>query len=280
MTLIATLVAENVLVQVSDRRISFLHPDGKISLRDDLTNKAVIFENRATLAFTGFAELEGKATDLWIAERLAREATLNDGFERITADLTELFRRRPYRGNLHAIVIAGWKRNGHADPTGFSGLISNFFETGVGWKRSASSKFDWFVQPAHPDRPTLIFAPDYVSRSNQVALYRLLLRTASRGLHVSNAVRLMASEIQSAANLHKTIGKELMVSVLSRSAVPVGNVNQLTILNRQTAVDVADVRQHLRKRRRSRIWPYYRDGRNGDFRPADQETLTRLTHCD
>lgn len=237
MTLIATLVAENVLVQVSDRRISLLHRNGSVTWRDDLTNKAVLYENRATLSFTGFAELEGVKTDLWIASRLAGEANLNDGFERLTSDLTALFRRRPYRGNPHGIVIAGWKRNGPALPTGFSGLISNFHEVGIGCRRDVSDEFDWFIQPGHADRPTLVFAPYYVPRSDQTALYRLLLRTATRGLHVSNAVRLISRTIQSAADVHRTIGKELMVSVLPRSAVPLYDVGPFMVLNREITPD-------------------------------------------
>ncbi len=181
-TLIATLVSNSVIVQVSDRRVSLLHRDGSVTFRDDVTNKAVLYENRATLAFTGFAELEGETTDMWIAHRLASESNLNDGLERLSADLTTLFRQKHYRGNPHSIVVAGWKRNGPDEPIGFSGLVSNHFRLGGKWLSSPNSSFDWFVEMARPDLPTLVFVPHLMPRSAAVVLYRKLLNVKERGL--------------------------------------------------------------------------------------------------
>ncbi|MBW4703806.1 hypothetical protein [Micromonospora sp. RL09-050-HVF-A] len=231
MTLIATLASNSVVVQVSDRRISLLHPDGSTELRDDVTNKAVLYENRATLSFTGLAELEGQTTDLWIAQRLAAAPNLNDGLEKLTNDLTVLFRRRPYRGHSHSIVMTGWKRNGSDEPTPFSGLVSNQFEVGKGWRASPSADFDWFVEMARPELPTLIFAPDLVPRTSARALYRQLLRVKSQGLNVANAVDLIAGEIRSVADYRPTVGRELMVSVLPKSAVPLGPVTELSVIS-------------------------------------------------
>lgn len=238
MTLIGTLASSSVVVQVSDRRISLLHSDGSIELRDDLTNKAVLYENRATLAFTGLAKLENETTDLWIAQRLASTPNLNDGLEKLTSDLTTLFRRRPYRGQPHSIVITGWKRNGPDEPTAFSGLVSNQFEIGKGWRHTPSTEFDWFVQMVQPDLPTLVFAPDLVPRRAAKSLYRKLLRVKSRGLNIANAVGLIADEIRSISEYRPTVGPELMVSVLPRSAVPRGLVAEMSVMSGRITPDM------------------------------------------
>lgn len=238
MTLIGTLVSSSVVVQVSDRRISLMHGDGSTELRDDVTNKAVLYENRATLAFTGLAELENETTDLWIARRLAEPPDLNAGLEKLTSDLTELFRRKPYRGHYHSIVIAGWKRNGPDEPTGFSGLVSNHFRLGGEWLSSPSAEFDWFVEMAKPNLPTLVFVPNLMPKGAGTALYRELLRVKNRGLNVTNAVSLMADAIRSIADYRPTVGRELMASVLPRSAVPRGPVAEMTVVSGVVNPDV------------------------------------------
>ncbi|MER6590891.1 hypothetical protein ABT214_03290 [Micromonospora purpureochromogenes] len=238
MTLIATLASNSVVVQVSDRRISLLHPDGSTELRDDVTNKAVLYENRATLSFTGLAELENETTDWWIARRLSASPSLNDGLEKLTSDLTALFRRRPYRGHSHSIVMTGWKRNGGAEPTPFAGLVSNQFEVGKGWRASPSADFDWFVEMAKPELPTLVFAPDLVPMRSAKALYRQLLRVKGRGLNVANAIDLIAEEIRSIADYQPTVGRELMVSVLPKTAVPLGPVAEMFVVSGHINPDV------------------------------------------
>jgi len=220
MTLIGTLVSHSVIVQVSDRRISLVRSDGSVQLRDDITNKAVLYENRAALAYTGLAQLEDEPTDMWLARRLVAASNLNDGLEKLSEDLTGLFRRRPYRGIRHSVVVAGWKRNGPHPPTGFSGLVSNHFQPGGKWLQSPAKRFDWFVEMAKPHVPTLVFVPNLMPRRSMIALYRQLLRVKARGLNVVNAVILMAEAIQSVAEFRPTVGRELMVSVLPRSAVP------------------------------------------------------------
>jgi hypothetical protein len=228
-TLIGTLVSDTVIVQVSDRRISWRYPDGSFRLRDDTTNKSVLYENRAVLSFTGLAELEGVPTDMWIATRLAAEPTLNDGLERLTSDLSAMFQKLPYRGQPHSIVVGGWRRNGPIEPTPFSGLVSNHFRQG-NWVAPVAT-FDWFVEMATPGKPSLVFVPNLMPKGDAHSLFRQLLRVKSRGLNIVNAVRLVVAAIAEVANTDGRIGKELMVSVLPRSAVPRSAEAELLTLN-------------------------------------------------
>jgi hypothetical protein len=117
-------------------------------------------------------------------------------------------------------------------------LVSNHFQLGGKWLGSPSASFDWFVEMARPRLPTLVFVPDLMPRSAAVALYRKLLRVKSRGLNVTNAVRLMAEAVRSVAEYRKTVGQELMVAVLPRSAVPRSDGGTLITLNREINPDV------------------------------------------
>ena len=91
---------------------------------------------------------------------------------------------------------------------------------------------------ARPELPTLVFAPDLVARRSARALYRQLFRVKSRGLNVANAVDLIAEEIRAVADYQPTVGRELMVSVLPKSAVPLGPVSELLVISGHVNPDV------------------------------------------
>lgn len=227
-------MSKSVIVQISDRRISHLYPDGTVRLRDDTTNKALLYENHAIAAFTGHALLEGQTTDMWVATRLAQHpSSLDEGLYEVQQDLNRLFRRSPYRGVPHSIVVAGWKRNGLDEPTAFSGMVSNVFEPGRGWRSSVSQEFCYFAQfeEAEITRPVLVFAPDMVYKGDQIALYRQLLEVGFRQLSVWHAVRLIADTFRSVADYRPTVGRELMISILPRSAAPRVATAELMVRN-------------------------------------------------
>jgi hypothetical protein len=62
-------------------------------------------------------------------------------------------------------------------------------------------------------------------------LYRRLLRIKDRGLNITNAVRVIAETFREVANYNSTVGRELMVSILPRSAVPRVDSGRLLALN-------------------------------------------------
>lgn len=215
MTLIVTVVTPSVIFQVSDRRVSWLYPDGSLRWRDDATNKAVLFDNRMLFTFTGFSELESEKTDMWIAHRLASEPTLTDGVERLRQDLTKVFRRRPYVGHAHSIMVAGWS---YEEPgiTGFSGMITNTFQDGR-WVEPQPD-FVFMGELAPPNSFGLFCVPSWLRVSETKSLRRKLIRVKDRGLHVANAIRLIGESIREASRDRPAIGTELMVATIPKSA--------------------------------------------------------------
>jgi len=67
MTQILTLLTHRTIIQVSDRRVSFPQRQP-----DDVRNKATIYLTLAAFAYTGIASLQGRPTDVWMTEVLAR----------------------------------------------------------------------------------------------------------------------------------------------------------------------------------------------------------------
>jgi hypothetical protein len=179
MTFIVTVVTDTVILQVSDRRISWRYPDGSFGLRDDATNKAVLYENRFAFAATGLAELENTRADLWIANRLARGPTLVEGIEALRSDLTRLFARRRYNGQLLSVMMAGWKYEA-SGVVGGAGLVTNHFKSGT-WLESPLNEFDWFWENAPPNSFGMFCIPGWMYSGEVARLRRSLLRAQAKG---------------------------------------------------------------------------------------------------
>lgn len=231
MTLILSLVADSVVVQVSDRRVSLVQPDDSLLPRDDITNKAVLFCSRSLLAFTGFAELEGLRTDLWIAERLRHSDDLGCGFERLRADLNELFLRRTYAGGPMSVVAAGFKMNADGSLTPYYAVVSNQFREG-GWRAKPYDDFWWSWEGCPTGAWGLFEAPKWLTAREFASLKRTMGRAAERTGDVANAIRLMSNAIRAVAQrLGPTspVGRDLMLTVLPRaSAAPSPDVMALS----------------------------------------------------
>jgi hypothetical protein len=70
MTLVLTALTEHEVIQVSDRRFTYVK-GGSVVRRDDEKNKAVLFCGRLMFGFTGLGELGvERQTDLWLAGRI------------------------------------------------------------------------------------------------------------------------------------------------------------------------------------------------------------------
>lgn len=73
MTLVVSLISESWAIQVSDRRLVYVGPDGTVVRRDDEKNKAILWCNRLAFSYTGLGELGPgrEGTDAWLARELA-----------------------------------------------------------------------------------------------------------------------------------------------------------------------------------------------------------------
>jgi uncharacterized membrane protein len=214
MTLILSLVGQDYAVQVADRRISLLHSSGRSTIRDDNTNKVVNFANRAVFGFTGIAELEGKRTDLWIADRLKESPDLGDGFDALRNDLTTLFARRPYKGHRHAVTAAGFKWEPDGSVTPYYALVTNMFENGR-WLSTPRDRFLWLDETYEANTYSVHQAPAWLTDHEHNQLRRTLRTVQSRGLSVSAVVQVMARAIRAVRS--PLVGPDLMVTILPRA---------------------------------------------------------------
>lgn len=157
MTLIVSVIAPDLVFQVSDRRVTLLHSDGRREIRDEPLTKAVVYCDRAVFGFTGYAEVDLKRSDLWIADQLKDVHDLGDGFDKMRRRLTEVFRRPRYRGG-HTVTSAGFKLNGDGTTTPFYALVTNQFAEGK-WLAKPTSDFRWLTELAPAGTVDVFAAP-------------------------------------------------------------------------------------------------------------------------
>lgn len=115
MTLIVSYADPLCVIQLSDRRLSFVYSDDRVRYEDTF-NKAVIHRHNCTIAFTGLAKLgthrRAQMTDDWIAQTISRDDvfTIGDVTEVLEREATIRFRSLalPDKDKRTTIVITGW----------------------------------------------------------------------------------------------------------------------------------------------------------------------------
>src|SRR5207249_3461889 len=124
-TQLLSVITNNHIGHLSDRRSTWRYPDGSTAPRDDTTNKAVVWYNRAVFTYTGVADLLGEPTDTWLCTRIAPKPFIADAIETVRMELNHIFRRTSLRGQQLAIVVPGWSEDsGLMSPV--VAVVSNF----------------------------------------------------------------------------------------------------------------------------------------------------------
>jgi hypothetical protein len=212
-TLIISVVSESYVFQVSDRRVTLLHADGRRETKEEPLTKAVVFCDRAVFGFTGYAQLDLKRTDLWIAEQLKDVDNLGDGFDRMRSRLTEVFRRPQYRHG-HTITAAGFKLNGDGTSTPYYALVTNHFRGGQ-WLDKPAPEFHWLYELAPEGHVGVFAAPDWLSEQ-RLAQLRLDVGNADS---LISAVEFVVTAVREVAAAHAEVGSDLQLSVLPKASV-------------------------------------------------------------
>ncbi len=110
MTLIITCLTDDVVYQISDRRLTSFAPP--YNLIDDECNKAILMNSRIVVSYSGLSMIEGKRTDDWIAEVIADGSNKDMSVvaNRIRDHATRAFRlmRLPLTESRHAFQCSGW----------------------------------------------------------------------------------------------------------------------------------------------------------------------------
>ncbi len=109
MTLILSCATHDYLVQVSDRRLTYINT-GEIA--DDNANKIVLFCHRMAFAYTGIATIDTLRTDEWLSNVLSTYdgTSLSDACSGIVSSATDTFKSISLNNKkkCHAFVGVGW----------------------------------------------------------------------------------------------------------------------------------------------------------------------------
>lgn len=157
MTLVLSCITRDFVMQVSDRRLTYL--DGRPP--DDETNKAVFVLGRVLMSFTGVGYIAGTVTHIWTVERLANlsddpNKSLDVAFKQFTNEASGAFQRISGReAKRHAFVGVGWgqRRSDPSDLHPFIWTISNTLDQNANWLPLAERRFTMQQRLLAPGEP-------------------------------------------------------------------------------------------------------------------------------
>src|SRR4051812_26726217 len=113
MTLVLSCLTDDVVYQVSDRRLTTFEVPRRIM--DDNSNKAVFVGGRVAFGYTGISHIENQRADTWLLGVVRTQDTNNMSAtaEAIREAATRAFRRMPVasRYKRHAFQGVGWFRS-------------------------------------------------------------------------------------------------------------------------------------------------------------------------
>lgn len=147
MTLIISCVTTSHVVQVSDRRLTWLTGSNSGQMADDNRNKALVICNRLVMAYTGLAEITGSKTDEWLLDVASEIIPYNPQrvCETVAERAAEEFRRVRLSSTKkrHAFLVSGWAKLNSRDArlTPFVSAISNALDDQWHWISEAEDIF-------------------------------------------------------------------------------------------------------------------------------------------
>jgi hypothetical protein len=235
LTFVLSAITHDEILQVSDRRFTFVNPDGSIHRRDDESNKMVLFCGRIMFGFTGRGDLGmERQTDLWLANRIGEvNATLGEPSQvgmlsGIAKKLTDLFKKRRYAGQRHAFVAAAWARMQPAPPSRpatpnemspYLAYISNFHDADGNELDAVNAAFQVFMRPlAHQEPVAVLGAPAHLSSGEVRALEQDLAAAAAQDDREA-LIGILGSKIREVAARDENVGEGLMISVFPRASI-------------------------------------------------------------
>ena len=197
-TLIFALASRHRILQVSDRQLTDIHPvTGARSPARAPATKSVVFENRALFGYTGLSKLEGKRTDLWIADVVAEvhDGDVMRATELVRVALGRAFRRfRVPTPIYHAVVVSGFRPCAGSSLQAFNALIANSPD-----ECNPGRTFSVEVYDVPPGRMALTQAPLWLSDDVYTGLTRSLGRAGEHGSTMSAATDLLVRAIRDVA---------------------------------------------------------------------------------
>ncbi|WP_200216144.1 hypothetical protein, partial [Micromonospora coerulea] len=217
MTLLLALACDSFVMQASDRRLSV----ARKPLAGEW-NKAVVWCNMASIAFTGNAYRDHrnvKPVDDWITEIVGGATSVDDLYTSLLSAATDWLesRRVPHP---QAFSLVGWAPQLDGSHVAYAGLISNFHDQ-RGNLRAATKEFTWLraMRNGAVERPGTFFlarAGALMRLEEFRAAMRGLKRVMRAGGDPARAADILTAVIRLVAEREPTVGKEVMITCLPR----------------------------------------------------------------
>lgn len=193
MTLILSCITDDVVYQVSDRRLTRLTPLRE--LVEDESNKAVFVNGRVAFAYTGLSVVGGKKTDQWLVQAIASKPSedMNEVVENISAKATAAFRRMSVasRYKRHAFQGVGWfSLADHADLVPGVVTIHNALGPEGDWLGYSKKEFEVQTKFYRLSRRQFVIhsAGLTPTKAEKATIYRLLRKCVHRRRKRSSAI--------------------------------------------------------------------------------------------
>lgn len=225
MTMVVCCATQDYAIQVSDRR--FTTPDGQ--LLGDKNNKAVLFCNLISFAYTGLGHLEGKRTDVWLTEVLSQGLAsgavqaLPDAMQLIKCRATRCFKRIGLSASLkrHAFLAVGWSKPSPEEPLSPMGvMVANCRGPQGEWLSEAHDEFRIALSPLFEESEDFrlwVAGEQFLSR--EVAqLKRSLRHCVGRTTGPGSVIRLLVEAVRGVAARKVSVGEDLLVVCIPKAA--------------------------------------------------------------
>jgi hypothetical protein len=239
MTLVLTLLTNDVIVQASDRRFVKIRADGTSFVSDDDANKAVLFAHRAAYSYTGLAEMGPmrQRTDEWLAQSIREAPGQGEAMDALAVAATERFKRPPIRRlsddiKRHEFIGAGWAKfpdsGGEFEP--YAAAVSNF--RGVLRERiPLQEEFLRITFRKQTDQDAILLDGGYeLSNSERDAIWQNLAVAARSEKPVYGFIEVLIKAIRDVAAHVETVGRGALVTCLPRAAVERARTEHLLLL--------------------------------------------------
>ena len=225
MTLVISCVTPSHVVQVSDRRLTWLTGPDAGQVADDNRNKALVVCNRIIIAYTGLAEIANHKTDEWLLDIVSTVEPYNP--QRICETLAERAAealhkvRIPSPKKRHAFLVSGWAKFNSEDAplTPFVTAISNALNNQWHWVPEANDIFQVRTVPL-ANRPFLLAAVGQpMGSTTQKRLVRQVRNYVDRERGPEAYIRILATAIRETNVSNSAVGRNLMAVSLPRTAL-------------------------------------------------------------
>lgn len=233
MTMVISVLTHHGIVQASDRRLTWVGPNGAAHPGEDNRNKAVLFSNRIVFAYTGIADIGPRRqhTDEWLAQILYENHDSGDQADLLEA-LNTATSARLNHGRIrsispalrgHEFVACGWAHF-PSSPGSFSPYVA--FVTNL---RARDGKlldapaerciFTWGELQA--EQPGSVWISGQQLQATQEKT--MLDEIARAGPDMAAIGAILISYIRLAASTNTAIGRGVLLNAIPRGAVRIGD---------------------------------------------------------